>query len=131
VSGASGGGLCDTHAQVGVTTVPSEEQAMRMIVAIVALALASPAAADKVSCGGWKRLGSEQKVDHIYGVIETHLNSNRSKSFTSEHNSRMRRCLQDFTPRIVLDYDDACSEGRITREGLDDIFDGYLLSCVQ
>jgi hypothetical protein len=99
----------------------------------IPLLLASPAvAAADLSCSEWRRLGPEQKAASVQGMIEGHLGSNAGKRFTSENKAAMRRCLSDFAPRIVDDMDDVCSDVRTAGPGaIDDVFDRYLLSCVQ
>jgi hypothetical protein len=65
-------------------------------------------------------------------MIEGHLGSNAGKRFTSENKAAMRRCLNDLADRMLDEIDDACAETRTAGPGaVDDVFDRYLLSCVQ
>jgi hypothetical protein len=89
-------------------------------------------AAWAMECSDWGRLDDDQKTAAIERMIEGHLSSNVGRKFTSENTTAMRRCLEEFVPRIRDDFDDACSKGKRTgKSDLDDIFDRYLLSCVQ
>jgi hypothetical protein len=99
----------------------------------IPLLLASPvvAAAD-LTCSEWKRLGPEQKAASVQGMIEGHLGSNAGKRFTSENKAAMRRCLAQLAERMIDEMNDVCSDARTAGPGaIDDVFDRYLLSCVQ
>jgi len=83
-------------------------------------------------CSGWLQLGDDEKRAAIERMIDGHLSSNVGRKFTSENKVAMRRCLEEFVPRIRDDFDDFCSKGmRSGKNDLDDIFDRYFLSCVQ
>lgn len=103
---------------------------VRIPILVAALLWAGPAAA--LDCRTWNRLGPDEKTARIDGKIEGHLSSNESRMWTSESRPAIRRCLQEFLPRIVEDYDDACTAGRTAPRpaALDDIFDKYFLSCI-
>lgn len=103
----------------------------RLAILTLTLLLAHPAAA--LDCRTWNRLSPDEKTARIEGKIEGHLSSNESKMWTSESRPAIRRCLQEFLPRIIDDYDDACGQGKSTRpkaKDLDDLFDTYFLSCI-
>jgi hypothetical protein len=42
----------------------------------------------------------------------------------------MRRCLEANLSRIVDDIDDRCSRSSRSQDPVDDVFDTWLLSCV-
>lgn len=85
-----------------------------------------------MECSSWERLDDDQKLAAIERMIDGHLSSNVGRKFTSENTVAMRRCLEGFASRIRDDFDDACSKGTTSgMNALDDIFDRYLLSCVQ
>ena len=95
------------------------------------LALALPIAAGaRLRCPDWQALGPDQKVASVEAMIEGHLSSNKSKRFTSENLVAMRRCLEANVGRIIDDIDDQCGSGRRSSDPVDDVFDSYLLSCV-
>jgi hypothetical protein len=104
---------------------------MRVWLTTGLLALALPVAAGaRMRCPDWQVLGPDQKVASVEAMIEGHLSSNKSKRFTSENRVAMRRCLEASIGRIIDDIDDECSSGKRSGDPIDDVFDGYLLSCV-
>ena len=95
------------------------------------LVLALPIAVGaRMRCPDWQALGPDQKVASVEAMIEGHLSSNKSKRFTSENRVAMRRCLEANVQRIVDDIDSRCSMGTRSSDPVDDVFDTYLLSCV-
>ena len=104
---------------------------MRVWVITGLLALALPVAAGaRMRCPDWQALGPDEKVASVEAMIEGHLSSNKSKRFTSENLIAMRRCLEANVQRIVDDIDNECSSGARSSDPVDDVFDSYLLSCV-
>ena len=87
-------------------------------------------AAGAIDCNGWQRLTEDQRIGKIESMIESHMNSNVGKKYTSENRPAMRRCLYDFVEEIREQFDGACSESA-ELNALDQIFDRYFLSCVQ
>lgn len=105
---------------------------MRSTWLAIATLLLWPGLAAAVDCADWRRMTPEQKDAKVAAMIESHLNSNVSKRYTSENLVAMRRCLQDFAPEIRDQFDGACAQGSAASLGaLDEIFDRHLLSCVQ
>jgi hypothetical protein len=95
------------------------------------LVLALPLAVGaRMRCPDWQALGPDEKVASVEGMIEGHLSSNKGKRFTSENRIAMRRCLEANVGRIVDDIDDECNSGQRSSDPVDDVFDRYLLSCV-
>jgi hypothetical protein len=83
-------------------------------------------------CVRWRKLDADAKQSEVSGMIEDHLNSNTSKSYTSEHRVAFQRCLRGFLGQIVEELDEACTQRPgANAEYVDDVFDRYLLSCVQ
>ena len=104
---------------------------MRAWVMTGLLVLALPIAVGaRMRCPDWQALGPDQKVASVEAMIEGHLSSNKSKRFTSENLVAMRRCLEANVGRIIDDIDDQCGSGRRSSDPVDDVFDSYLLSCV-
>ena len=104
---------------------------MRIWVIMGWLALALPVAAGaRMRCPDWQALDPDQKVASVEAMIEGHLSSNKGKRFTSENRIAMRRCLEANIQRIVDDIDDECASGARSSDPVDDVFDRYLLSCV-
>ena len=100
-----------------------------MIAGLLALALPVVAGA-RMRCPDWQALDPEQKVASVEAMIESHLTSGKSKRFTNENRVAMRRCLEANVRRIVDDIDNECSSGTRSSDPVDDVFDSYLLSCV-
>jgi hypothetical protein len=99
--------------------------------ALIALVAWAPAAG-AIDCSGWDRLTEDQKIGKIGSMIESHMNSNVGKRYTSENRPAMRRCLYDFAEEIRDQFDGACAEGSSAAlDAFDQIFDRYFLSCVQ
>jgi len=71
-----------------------------------------------------------EKVASVEAMIEGHLSSNKSKRFTSANRIAIRRCLEASVGRIIDDIDEECSRGNRSSDPVDDVFDSYLLSCV-
>jgi hypothetical protein len=95
------------------------------------LALAVPIAAGaRMGCPDWQDLGADQKVASVKAMIEGHLSSNKSQRFTSANRVAIRRCLEANVGRIVDDIDGQCSASKRSADPVDDVFDSYLLSCV-
>ena len=85
-----------------------------------------------MTCPEWKRLSYEQKAASVQGMIDGHLGSNAGKRFTNENKGAMRRCLKELSGRILDDINDVCSDAKTAGMGaVDDVFDRYLVSCVQ
>ena len=104
---------------------------MRVWVITGLLALALPVAAGaRMRCPDWQALGPDQKVASVEAMIESHLSSNKSKRYTSANRVAMRRCLEANVGRIIDDIDEECSRGNRSSDPVDDVFDIYLLSCV-
>ena len=104
---------------------------MRFWVMTGLLALVLPLAAGaRMRCPDWQALEPDQKVASVEAMIESHLTSNKSKRFTNENRVAMRRCLEASVHRIVDDIDNECSSGARSADPVDDVFDRYLLSCV-
>ena len=81
-------------------------------------------------CPDWQGLGPDEKVASVKAMIEGHLSSNKSQRYTSANRVAMRRCLEANVTLIIDDIDDQCSSGQRSSDPVDDVFDGYLLSCV-
>ncbi len=95
------------------------------------LVLALPLAVGaRMRCPDWQALGPDQKVASVEAMIEGHLSSNKSKRYTSANRVAMRRCLEASVGRIIDDIDEECSRGNRSSDPVDDVFDSYLLSCV-
>ena len=95
------------------------------------LVLALPVAAGaRLRCPDWKYMDPDQKVASVEAMIEGHLSNNKSKRYTSANRVAMRRCLEASVGRIIDDIDDECSSDQRSSDPVDDIFDRYLLSCV-
>jgi hypothetical protein len=104
---------------------------MRVWLLLGLIALALPLAAGaRLRCPDWQKLGPDQKVASVEAMIDGHLSSNKSKRFTSANRVAIRRCLEGNVGRIIDDIDDACSSGKRSSDPVDDVFDKYLLSCV-
>ena len=104
---------------------------MRAAILSLLLVLAWSSSATAIDCPGWRRLGQEARNDEVGGMISGHLNSNASKKYTSENKAAIRRCLTNFTPQIVEEIDQACTDRPgANGEFVDDLFDRYLLSCI-
>ena len=95
------------------------------------LVLALPLAVGaRMRCPDWQNLGPDQKVASVKAMIDGHLSSNNSQRYTSANSVAMRRCLEANVTLIIDDIDDQCSSGQRSSDPVDDVFDGYLLSCV-
>jgi hypothetical protein len=105
---------------------------VRSILVVCLAAVAWSTSVWATECSDWLRFSDDEKLAAIERMIDGHLSSNVGRKFTSENTVAMRRCLEHFVPQIRDDFDDACSKGKRTgKNDLDDIFDRYLLSCVQ
>lgn len=62
--------------------------------------------------------------------VSSWLTSNKSKRFTNANRVAMRRCLEANVRRLVDGIDNECSSDTRSGDPVDDVFDGYLLSCV-
>jgi hypothetical protein len=101
-----------------------------LIGALICLSAATAGAT--TDCVSWRKIGDDVKRERIQGMIAQHMNSNVSKRYTSEHRVSMQSCLRGFVDQIVEDFDATCSDRRGgSADLLDDVFDRYLLSCVQ
>jgi hypothetical protein len=100
-----------------------------MVTGLLVLALPVAAGA-RLRCPDWQDLGPDQKVASVEAMIEGHLSSNKSKRYTSANRVAMRRCLEASVGRIIDDIDNECSSGQRSGDPVDDVFDRYLLSCV-
>ncbi len=88
--------------------------------------------AGATDCTSWRKIGPEVKIERVEGMISRHMSSNVSKRYTSEHIGAMKACLRTFVDQIVDDIDGTCSyRPGANAEVVDDVFDRYLLSCVQ
>jgi len=95
------------------------------------LVLALPIAVGaRMRCPDWQALGPDQKVASVEAMIEGHLSSNKSQRFTNANRVAIRRCLEANVGRIIDDIDDECSSGKRSSDPVDDVFDSYLLTCV-
>ena len=104
---------------------------MRVLVMTGLLVLALPVAVGaRMRCPDWQALGQDQKVASVEAMIEGHLSSNKSKRFTSANRIAIRRCLEANVGRIIDDIDEQCGRGQRSGDPVDDVFDRYLLSCV-
>ena len=104
---------------------------MRIRMATLLLTVALPLSADaRLRCPDWESLGPQDKAASVEGMIEDHLSSNKSKRYTSANRVEMRRCLEANLSRIVDDIDDRCSRSSRSQDPVDDVFDTWLLSCV-
>jgi len=103
----------------------------KLVLVLIALVAWAPTAG-AIDCNGWDRLTDDQKIGKIESMIESHMNSNVGKRYTSENRPAMRRCLYDFVEELRDQFDGACAEGSSTGlNEIDQIFDRYFLSCVQ
>jgi hypothetical protein len=104
---------------------------MKIWVLIGFLVLALPAAVGaRLRCNDWEAMDPEQKVAAVHGMIEGHLSSNKSQRYTSDNRVQMRRCLEGMLQDIVDDIDNECASSNRSQDPVDDVFDNYLLSCV-
>ena len=96
------------------------------------LILALPVAVGaRMRCPDWQNLGPDQKVASVKAMIDGHLSSNKSQRYTSANRVAMRRCLEAKVGLIIDDIDGQCSSSKRSGDPVDDVFDSYLLSCVQ
>jgi hypothetical protein len=100
-----------------------------LIVGLLVLVLPSVALA-RMRCPDWAKLGPDQKVASVEGMVEGHLSSNKSQRYTNANRISIRRCLEANLSRIVDDIDNECSRSDRSQDPVDDTFDRYLLSCV-
>ena len=100
-----------------------------MLTGLLLLALPATAGA-RLRCPDWQALGPDEKPASVKAMIEGHLSSNKSKRYTSANRVSIRRCLEASVGRIVDDIDDQCSRSNRSGDPVDDVFDSYLLSCV-
>ena len=103
----------------------------RILIGLLVFVWSSTATAMATDCTRWRSLDLEVKRSEVGGMISEHLNSNVSKSYTSENKVAIQRCLREFIGHIVEEIDQACSERPgANAEFVDDLFDRYLLSCI-
>ncbi len=89
-------------------------------------------AASATDCTSWRKIGPEAKRERVAGMISQHLSSHVTKRYTSESRGAMRNCLREFSEQIADEFEAKCQERPgANADVLDDIFDRYLLSCVQ
>ncbi len=104
---------------------------MRAEILIGLLVFGWASSALAIDCPGWRRLTPAARGNEIRGMISGHLSSNASKKYPSENKTVIRRCLSNFTPQIVEEVDQACTDRPgASAEFVDDIFDRYFLSCI-
>jgi hypothetical protein len=106
---------------------------MRYALAVLVAVLAGPMAASAdLTCRDWNGLGPEQRQATVQQMIEGHLSSEKSQRYTSANRVAMKRCLERLAGRIMDDFDEVCSQKRTASMGaIDEVFDKYLISCVQ
>ena len=105
---------------------------MRLVIATVLAVLFLPGAAAAMTCADWSRLSPADKDARFDAMVDGHLNSNTSRSYTSENPALMRRCLMGFKQDLIAQFDGACLDpGTAPMDAIDEIFDRYFLSCVQ
>lgn len=105
---------------------------MRASIVIGVLLCTIGHAASATDCTSWRKIGPETKRDRVAGMISQHLSSHVSKRYTSENRGAIQNCLRKFSEQIVDDFEAKCQERPgASADVLDDIFDRYLLSCVQ
>jgi hypothetical protein len=105
---------------------------MRKRILIGALLFVAARTAGATDCTSWRKIDDDVKRERIEAIISHHMNSNVSKRYTSEHRVAMQSCLQGFVGQIVAEFDATCSDRPgANAEVLDDVFDRFLLSCVQ
>lgn len=99
---------------------------------VASVLLVAGAASAAPRCSDWNRMGPEEKIDTVEGMIQGHVYSKKGDKYTSENRVKMERCLERMRGSIVDDFDGACMEGMSAPlDVLDEIFDRYFLSCVQ
>ena len=105
---------------------------MRKILATGLLLLASAEVANATNCVSWRKISAEGKRERVAGMISSHMSSHVTRRYTSENRVAMQGCLRQFADQIGEEFDAFCAERPGgSAEMLDDIFDRYLLSCVQ
>ena len=92
---------------------------------------ATLASAD-IQCPEWKRLNEAQRSASLDAMIQGHIFSDKGKRYTSENKMAMKRCLEAFRSQLLDEFHDTCADARTAgKDAIDDVFDKYLLSCVQ
>ena len=107
---------------------------MRRFLVCLAIGLfgAAAASAKDIQCPEWKRLNEAQRSASLDAMIQSHIFSDKGKRYTSENKMAMKRCLEGFQSQLLDEFDDTCADSRTAgKDAIDDVFDKYLLSCVQ
>jgi len=109
---------------------------MRKILVAAAVLMVAGAAgvasADDPDCRSWRNHGTTGRQGLVQGMIDKHLRGSSGRQYTSENPAAMRRCLVAFRDQIVGQIDQFCADRPdANEERVDDIFDRFLLSCVQ
>ena len=105
---------------------------MNRAAALLTLALlflpASPARA--INCQDWGRLGPDQKLPTVHGMIQSAVAGSGGRSM-QVNRAAVGRCVERHAQSIVYDFDDACSSGRTAgMQALNRIFKEYVWTCV-
>lgn len=103
---------------------------LRLLLPLVLALAALPA--DANNCVSWRKLAPEARSERVEATISSHVKSHVSRRYTSENRAAIQSCLRKFAEQIADKFTAACDERPGgSAEYLDDIFDRYLLSCIQ
>lgn len=96
--------------------------------ALAFLASASPASA--IDCHEWLRLGDDQKMAAIDGMIGELVGSSGKVRQYDVHRGAIGRCLGQNAVQMSYEFDDVCSDSRSAdMQAIQRVFKSYVWSC--
>jgi hypothetical protein len=104
--------------------------AARLVATAVASTLLALDSASAMTCDRWRKLGPEQKLSTVEGMIDEALAGNRGRKYEVNRDA-IARCLRNRASEIATSFDDVCSNSRTaSKQAIRDMFDTYVWSCV-
>jgi hypothetical protein len=98
-----------------------------------ALALGLVAAASHAAtlgCREWLRLGDDEKMAAIGGMIGDLLGSSGKVRQYDVHRGAIGRCLNESSVQMSYEFDDVCSDSRSAdMQAIQRVFKSYVWSC--
>jgi hypothetical protein len=107
---------------------------MRTLISLAAAAalglVAAPASASTIGCRDWLRLGDDQKMAAIDGMVADLLGSSGKVRQYDVHRGALGRCLSENAVQMSYEFDDVCSDSRTAdMQAIQRVFKSYVWSC--
>lgn len=100
-----------------------------MMLAALALVLATARPAGAIRCQDWNRLDDGQKSATVARMIGSAVSGQRGREYRVDR-AAIGRCLEENADAMQADFDGACSDARTAgAQAIDRIFKNYIWSC--